>query len=99
VFAYVGSQACTPGRSSDQELPTQRLYAKSSVDDLGTCRGVVLSRAATILRSIETLPSTRRFVLNTRTPSILRGSGDVTMTKTRDSSIGVPKRHVKKLGT
>lgn len=31
-------------------------YAESSVDDLGTCRGVVLSRAATILRSIETQP-------------------------------------------
>jgi hypothetical protein len=31
---------------------------ESSVDDLGTCRGVVLSRAATILRSIETQPST-----------------------------------------
>jgi hypothetical protein len=30
------------------------LTAESSVDDLGTCRGVVLSRAATILRSIET---------------------------------------------
>src|ERR1700688_930857 len=35
---------------------------ESSVDDLGTCRGVVLSRAATILRSIETQPSTGRFV-------------------------------------
>lgn len=36
---------------------------ESSVDDLGTCRGVVLSRAATILRSIETQPPTGRFVL------------------------------------
>ena len=35
---------------------------ESSVDDLGTCRGVVLSRAATILRSIETQPPTGRFV-------------------------------------
>ena len=39
-----------------------RPCTKSSVDDLGTCRGVVLSRAATILRSIETQPSTGRFV-------------------------------------
>jgi hypothetical protein len=30
--------------------------AESYVDDLGNCRGVVLSRAATILRSIETQP-------------------------------------------
>lgn len=37
--------------------------AKSSADDLGTGRGVVLSRAATILRSIETRPSTGRFVI------------------------------------
>jgi hypothetical protein len=35
---------------------TSSPYAESSVDDLGTCRGVVLSRAATILRSIETQP-------------------------------------------
>src|SRR5215472_6176679 len=40
---------------------------ESSVDDLGTCRGVVLSRAATILRSIETQPSTGRFVHCRRT--------------------------------
>ena len=38
------------------------LSVESFVDDLGTCRGVVLSRAATILRSIETQPSTGRFV-------------------------------------
>jgi hypothetical protein len=49
-------------------------YAKgscteSSVDDLGTCRGVVLSRAATILRSIETQPSTGRFVRFDEQPS------------------------------
>jgi hypothetical protein len=42
---------------------------ESSVDDLGTCRGVVLSRAATILRSIETLPSTGRFVRFDEQPS------------------------------
>lgn len=38
------------------------LSTESSVDDLSTCRGVVLSRAATILRSIETHPLTGRFV-------------------------------------
>ena len=36
--------------------------AKSFVDDLVLGRGVVLSRAATSLRSIETQPLTRRFV-------------------------------------
>ena len=36
--------------------------AKSFVDDLVFGRGVVLSRAATSLRSIETQPWTRRFV-------------------------------------
>ena len=36
--------------------------AESSVDDLGTGLGVVSSRAATILRSIETHPLTGRFV-------------------------------------
>src|SRR6266481_2210401 len=42
--------------------------AKSSVDDSGTCRGVVLSRAATILRSIETHPPTGRFVCQWQMP-------------------------------
>lgn len=41
---------------------TQSRGAKSSVDDLGAGRGVVLSRAATTLRSIETQPSTGGFV-------------------------------------
>jgi hypothetical protein len=45
---------------------TQSRGAKSSADDLGAGRGVVLSRAATTLRSIETLPSTGGFV--TRLP-------------------------------
>ena len=40
----------------------ERLSTESSVDDLGTCRGVVLRRAASILRSIETQPLTGRFV-------------------------------------
>lgn len=33
--------------------------AKSLVDDLGFCRGVVLSRAAALLRSVETKPYDR----------------------------------------
>ncbi len=36
--------------------PTQRSGVKSFVDDLALGRGVVLSRAATTLRSIETKP-------------------------------------------
>ena len=36
--------------------PMQCRGAKSFVDDLGLSRGVVLSRAATLLRSIETKP-------------------------------------------
>ena len=42
---------------------------ESIADDSGTCRGVVLSRAATILRSIETQPSTGRFVPQQEQPS------------------------------
>lgn len=42
--------------------PIGRGGAKSFVDDLVLGRGVVLSRAATSLRSIETQPWTRRFV-------------------------------------
>ena len=37
-------------------IPVQWRGAKSFADDLGVSRGVVLSRAATILRSIETKP-------------------------------------------
>ena len=36
--------------------------AESSVDDFDTCRGDVLIRAVTILRYIESQPSTGRFV-------------------------------------
>jgi hypothetical protein len=41
------------------------LSTESSVDDLGTCRGVVLRRAVTILRSIETtlLTATSVFII------------------------------------
>ena len=37
--------------------------AESSVDDFDTCRGDVLIRAVTILRYIESQPSTGRFVI------------------------------------
>ena len=47
--------------------PMRRGGAKSFVDDLVLGRGVVLSRAATSLRSIETQPWTRRFVRRRRT--------------------------------
>jgi hypothetical protein len=46
-----------------RDYPYRLARTESSVDDLCTCRGVVLSRAATILRSIETQPLTGRFVL------------------------------------
>ncbi|KAH9523292.1 hypothetical protein Btru_066320 [Bulinus truncatus] len=42
---------------------------KSFVDDLVLGRGVVISRAATSLRSVETQPLTRRFVRFRRTTS------------------------------
>ena len=41
----------------------QRRGAKSLADDLVTGRGVVLSRAATTLRSVETYPPIGRFVV------------------------------------
>ncbi len=41
---------------SKRYQPHQRRGAKSFVDDLGLSRGVVLSRAAASLRSIETKP-------------------------------------------
>lgn len=42
--------------------PMRRGGVKSFVDDLVLGRGVVISRAATSLRSVETQPWTRRFV-------------------------------------
>ena len=42
---------------------------KSFVDDLVLGRGVVISRAATSLRSVETQPLTRRFVRSRRATS------------------------------
>lgn len=49
-------------RGPQRYSPHRRGGAKSFVDDLVLGRGVVLSRAATTLRSIETQPWTRRFV-------------------------------------
>ena len=40
--------------------------SESSVDDLGTWRGVVLGRAVTTLRSVETQPLAWGFVLSVR---------------------------------
>ena len=56
--------------------PMRRGGVKSFVDDLVLGRGVVISRAATSLRSVETQPLTRRFVRNkTNNISVLvRGS-------------------------
>ena len=54
--------------------PMRRGGAKSFVDDLVLGRGVVLSRAATSLRSIETQPWTRRFVRFRRRTHLRRWS-------------------------
>ena len=59
------SLAVSPSSASGDQNdihPMRRGGAKSFVDDLVLGRGVVLSRAATSLRSIETQPWTRRFV-------------------------------------
>ena len=53
---------CVSLSRSIPELLAEDSCTESSVDYLNTSRGVVLSRAATILRSIETQPSTGRFV-------------------------------------
>lgn len=45
-----------PRPAEATSIPVQCRGAKSFADDLGVSRGVVLSRAATILRSIETKP-------------------------------------------
>lgn len=59
----LGARLVLPAAVSARDYSAERLGTESSVDDLGTCRAVVLSRAATILRSIETQASTGRFVL------------------------------------
>ena len=46
----------------DDIHPMRRGGVKSIVDDFVLGRGVVISRAATSLRSVETQPLTRRFV-------------------------------------
>lgn len=48
----------------DDIHPMRRGGVKSIVDDFVLGRGVVISRAATSLRSVETQPLTRRFVRN-----------------------------------
>ena len=49
---------------------------KSFVDDLVLGRGVVISRAATSLRSVETQPLTRRFVRIRRATISVQGRGE-----------------------
>ena len=46
-------------------VPVEWWGAKSLADDLATGQGVVLSRAASTLRSVETHPLIGRFVFNT----------------------------------
>ena len=72
---WLSHRTTVTGRSAEQQrtgtagifTPSRREGAKSFVDDLVLGRGVVLSRAATSLRSIETQPWTRRFVRCRRT--------------------------------
>ena len=64
VLALGGRLATSPPLRSSLELPSQSLSTESFADDLGTGQGVVLSRAATLLRSIETYPLAERFVRN-----------------------------------
>ena len=52
------------GRSWVHEF--RRRDSESSVDDLGTWRGVVYGRAVTTLRSVETQPNAWGFVLSVR---------------------------------
>lgn len=57
-----------PWRSNGRPWVHQfrRRDSESSVDDLGTWRGVVLGRAVTTLRSVETQPYAWGFVLSVR---------------------------------
>lgn len=57
-----------PWRSNGRSWVHQfrRRDSESSVDDLGTWRGVVLGRAVTTLRSVETQPYAWGFVLSVR---------------------------------
>ncbi|XP_061942873.1 uncharacterized protein LOC133667674 [Apis cerana] len=64
-----------PWRSNGRSwvLQLRRRDSESSVDDLGTWRGVVLGRAVTTLRSVETQPYAWGFVL------AYCGSADITL--------------------
>lgn len=54
VEAFDSGQASARVSGLVRDYSPRGLGTESTVDDFGTCRGVVLSRAATILRSIET---------------------------------------------
>ena len=68
VFA---APSISAGGGLDDIHPMRRGGVKSFVDDLVLGRGVVIGRAATSLRSVETQPLTRRFVRN-KTNNYLR---------------------------
>ena len=59
--------------------PMRRGGVKSFVDDLVLGRGVVISRAATSLRSVETQPLTRRFVRIRRATSSDHGQAPLSL--------------------
>ena len=63
-LALGGRLATSPPNRSNLKQPSQSLSTESFADDLGTGQGVVLSRAAALLRSIETYPLAERFVRN-----------------------------------
>jgi hypothetical protein len=62
AVATRGSRRARASSTAPTNPTGERGGIKSSVDDLGTGRGVVISRAASLLRSIETRPQTGRFV-------------------------------------
>ena len=68
--AGLGISPNVPGRGSNGRswvfLKVRCRDSESSVDDLGTWRGVVLGRAVTTLRSVETQPLAWGFVLSVR---------------------------------
>ena len=64
------------GGGLDDIHPMRRGGVKSFVDDLVLGRGVVPSRAATSLRSVETQPLTRRFVRIRRATISVPGRGE-----------------------
>ena len=66
--------------------PMRRGGVKSFVDDLVLGRGVVISRAATSLRSVETHPLTRRFVRNQ--------TNNISVSWSRGGARGTPRARV-----